>query len=98
MTDVVEQIVRFCLFQAFFKMKKATPQIPETKQHYSFTLDDCNHGVLVSAFLSLLQTLSVTPDLPENGKPWTCHLVQLADMLLNHNCNVTNVTPLTTQQ
>lgn len=51
---------------------------------------------------SLLQTLSVkfrqTPDLPENGKPWTYRLVQFADMLLNHNRNVTNVTPLTTQQ
>lgn len=51
---------------------------------------------------SLLQTLSVkfrqTPDLAENGKPWTYRLVQLADMLLNHNRNVTSVTPLTTEQ
>ncbi|EDL12682.1 myb-binding protein 1A [Mus musculus] len=99
---VVEQIARFCLFHAFFKTKKATPQIPETKQHFSFPLDDRNRGVFVSAFFSLLQTLSVkfrqTPDLAENGKPWTYRLVQLADMLLNHNRNVTSVTSLTTQQ
>lgn len=99
---VVELIARFCLFHAFFKTKKATPQIPETKQHFSFPLDDRNRGVIVSAFFSLLQTLSVkfrqTPDLAENGKPWTYRLVQFADMLLNHNRNVTSVTPLTTQQ
>lgn len=47
---VVEQIARFCLFHAFFKTKKATPQIPETKQHFSFPLDDRNRGVFVSAF------------------------------------------------
>lgn len=41
---------RFCLFHAFFKTKKATPQIPETKQHFSFPLDDRNRGVIVSAF------------------------------------------------
>lgn len=99
---VVEQIARFCLFHAFFKTKKATPQIPETKQHFSFPLEDGNRGVVVSAFFSLLQTLSVkfrqTPDLAENGKPWTYRLVQLADMLLKHNRNVANVTPLTAQQ
>lgn len=39
-----------------------------------------------------------TPDLAENKKPWTYRLVQLADMLLNHNHNVTSVTPFTTQQ
>ncbi|XP_021069391.1 myb-binding protein 1A [Mus pahari] len=99
---VVEQIARFCLFHAFFKTKKATPQIPETKQHFSFPLDDHTRGVIVSAFFSLLQTLNVkfrqTPDLAENGKPWTYRLVQLADMLLNHNRNVTSATPLTTPQ
>lgn len=64
----------------------------------------CYFGLVNPAFLlpSLLQTLSVkfrqTPDLAENEKPWTYRLVQLADMLLNHNRNVTNVTPLTTQQ
>lgn len=53
-------------------------------------------------FPSLLQTLNVkfrqTPDLAEHEKPWTYRLVQLADMLLNHNQNVANVTPFTTQQ
>lgn len=47
---VVEQIARFCFFHAFFKTKKATPQIPETKQQFSFPLDDRNRGVIVSAF------------------------------------------------
>jgi hypothetical protein len=83
-------------------MKKATCQIPEMKQHVSFSLDDRNHGFIVSAFFSLLKTLSEKvrqiPDLFENWNPWTYSLAQLADMLLNHNCNVTNVTPLTTQE
>ncbi|XP_059127112.1 myb-binding protein 1A isoform X1 [Peromyscus eremicus] len=99
---VVDQVARFCLFHAFFKTKKSTPQIPETKQQFSFPLDDRNRSVIVGAFFSLLQTLSVkfrqTPDLNESGKPWTYRLVQLADMLLNHSRNVTIVTPFTTQQ
>lgn len=41
---------RFCLFHAFFKTKKSTPQIPETKQQFSFPLDDRNRSVIVSAF------------------------------------------------
>ncbi|XP_055453247.1 myb-binding protein 1A [Psammomys obesus] len=99
---VVEQVARFCLFHAFFKTKKATPQIPETKQRFSFPLDNRNRGFIIGAFFSLLQTLSVKfrqmPDLAESGKPWTHRLVQLADMLLNHSRNVTIVTPFTTQQ
>ncbi|XP_075847869.1 myb-binding protein 1A isoform X1 [Microtus pennsylvanicus] len=99
---VVDQVARFCLFHAFFKTKKATPQIPETKQHFSFPLDNRNRSVIISSFFSLLQTLSVkfrqSPDLNESGKPWTYRLVQFADMLLNHSRNVTLVTPFTTQQ
>lgn len=41
---------RFCLFHAFFKTKKATPQIPETKQHFSFPLDNRNRGFIIGAF------------------------------------------------
>lgn len=70
---VVEKIAMFCLFVAFFKMKKATCQIPEMKQHVSFSLDDRNHGFIVSAFFSLLKTLSEKvrqiPDLFENWNP-----------------------------
>ncbi|XP_051024180.1 myb-binding protein 1A isoform X2 [Acomys russatus] len=99
---LVEQIARFCLFHAFFKTKKPTPQIPETKQHFSFPLDDRTRGFIIGAFFSLLQTLSVkfrqTPDMPESGKPWTHRLVHLADLLLNHSRNVAIVTPFTTQQ
>ncbi|KAL1779119.1 myb-binding protein 1A [Sigmodon hispidus] len=99
---VIEQIARFCLFHAFFKTKKATPQIPETKQHFSLPLDDRSQSVIVGAFFSLLQTLSMkfkrTPDLKEGGKPWAHRLVQLANMLLNNSRNVTMVTPFTTQQ
>ncbi|CAH6785978.1 myb-binding protein 1A [Phodopus roborovskii] len=100
---VVEQVARFCFFHAFFKTKKATPQIPETKQQFSFPLDDRNRSVVIGAFFSLLQTLSMkfrqAPDLnDESVKPWTYRLVQLADMLLNHSRNVTIVTPFTTQQ
>lgn len=99
---VIEQVARFCFFHAFFKTKKATPQIPETKQHFSFPLDDRNRSVNIGAFFSLLQTLSMkfrqTPDLDESGKPWAYRLVQLADMLLNHSRNVTIVTPFTAQQ
>ncbi|CAO2644053.1 Myb-binding protein 1A [Lemmus lemmus] len=99
---VVDQVARFCLFHAFFKTKKATPQIPETKQQFSFPLDNRNRSVIINSFFSLLQTLSVkfrkSPDLNESGKPWTYRLVQFADMLLNHSRNVTLVTPFTTQQ
>lgn len=70
---MVEKIAMFCLVVAFFKMKKATCQIPEMKQHVSFPLDDRNHGFIVSAFFSLLKTLSVKvrqiPDLFENWNP-----------------------------
>nr|XP_048304627.1 myb-binding protein 1A isoform X2 [Myodes glareolus] len=99
---VVDQIARFCLFHAFFKTKKATPQIPETKQHFSFPLDNRNRSVIISSFFSLLQTLSMkfrqSPDSNESRKPWTYRLVQFADMLLNHSRNVTLVTPFTAQQ
>nr|XP_045013847.1 myb-binding protein 1A isoform X2 [Jaculus jaculus] len=100
--DLIEQVARFCLFHAFFKTKKATGQIPETKQHFSFPLDGRTREVIVSTFFSLLQTLNPkfkqTADQSEGAKPWTYRLVKLADMLLNHSRNVVVVTPFTAQQ
>ncbi|XP_008853862.1 myb-binding protein 1A isoform X2 [Nannospalax galili] len=98
---LVEQVARFCLFHAFFKTKKATPQIPETKQLFSFPLDNRTREVIISTFFSLLQTLSAKfrqTDQAKGWRPWTYRLVQFADILLNHNRNVAIVTPFTKQQ
>lgn len=98
---LVEQVARFCLFHAFFKTKKATPQIPETKQLFSFPLDNRAREVIVGAFFSLLQALSAKfrrADQAEGWQPWTYRLVQFADVLLNHSRNVAIVTPFTKQQ
>ncbi|KFO20358.1 Myb-binding protein 1A [Fukomys damarensis] len=99
---LVEQVARFCLFHAFFKTKKPTSQIPETKQQFSIPMDTRTREFFTSAFFSLLQTLSTkfrhTPDQPQGGQPWIYRLVHLADTLLNHSRNVAVVTPFTTQQ
>ncbi|KAM4843480.1 myb-binding protein 1A [Thomomys bottae] len=99
---VVEQVARFCLFHAFFKTKKPTSQIPETKHQFSFALDGRAREFIVSAFFSLLQTLSVKfrpgPDQAADEKPWTYRLVQLADLLLSHTRNVAVLSPFTAQQ
>lgn len=51
---------------------------------------------------SLLQTLStqfrLAPEQTADGRPWTYHLVQFADVLLNHSRNVAPLTAFTTQQ
>uniref|UniRef100_A0A8D2D3R0 MYB binding protein 1a n=1 Tax=Sciurus vulgaris TaxID=55149 RepID=A0A8D2D3R0_SCIVU len=99
---LIDQVARFCLFHSFFKTKKPTCQIPETKQQFSFPLDGRTRDFIITAFFSLLQTLSMkfkqAPDQSCGGKPWTYRLVQVADMLLNHSRNVATVTPFTTQQ
>ncbi|XP_023040391.1 myb-binding protein 1A [Piliocolobus tephrosceles] len=96
------QVARFCLFHAFFVTKKPTSQIPETKQPFSFPLESQAREAASSAFFSLLQTLSTqlkqAPDQTRGGQPWTYHLVQFADLLLNHSHNVTTVTPFSAQQ
>ncbi|XP_012868804.1 PREDICTED: myb-binding protein 1A [Dipodomys ordii] len=99
---VVEQVARFCLFHSFFKTKKPTSQIPETKHQFSYPLDTRAREFIVNAFFSLLQTLSVKfrpgPDQTEDEKPWTYRLVRLADFLLSHTRNVAILTPFTAQQ
>ncbi|KAL4835434.1 hypothetical protein H8958_020975 [Nasalis larvatus] len=96
------QVARFCLFHAFFVTKKPTSQIPETKQPFSFPLESQAREAASSAFFSLLQTLSTqlkqAPDQTRGGQPWTYHLVQFADLLLNHSHNVTTVTPFSAHQ
>ncbi|XP_033040917.1 myb-binding protein 1A isoform X1 [Trachypithecus francoisi] len=96
------QVARFCLFHAFFVTKKPTSQIPETKQPLSFPLESQAREAASSAFFSLLQTLSMqlkqAPDQTQGGQPWTYHLVQFADLLLNHSHNVSTVTPFSAQQ
>uniref|UniRef100_A0A0D9RL55 MYB binding protein 1a n=1 Tax=Chlorocebus sabaeus TaxID=60711 RepID=A0A0D9RL55_CHLSB len=96
------QVARFCLFHAFFVTKKPTSQIPETKQLFSFPLESQAREAASSAFFSLLQTLSMqlkqATDQTRGGQPWTYHLVQFADLLLNHSHNVTPVTPFSAQQ
>ena len=51
---------------------------------------------------SLLQTLStqfrLAPEQTADGRPWTYHLVQFADVLLNHSRNVAPLTAFTAQQ
>uniref|UniRef100_G1S6B5 MYB binding protein 1a n=1 Tax=Nomascus leucogenys TaxID=61853 RepID=G1S6B5_NOMLE len=99
---LTEQVARFCLFHSFFVTKKPTSQIPETKGPFSFPLESQAREAVSSAFFSLLQTLSTqfkqAPDQTRGGQPWTYHLVQFADLLLNHSHNVTTVTPFTEQQ
>ncbi|XP_031993803.1 myb-binding protein 1A isoform X1 [Hylobates moloch] len=99
---LTEQVARFCLFHSFFITKKPTSQIPETKEPFSFPLESQAREAVSSAFFSLLQTLSTqfkqAPDQTRGGQPWTYHLVQFADLLLNHSHNVTTVTPFTEQQ
>ncbi|XP_025218486.1 myb-binding protein 1A isoform X2 [Theropithecus gelada] len=96
------QVARFCLFHAFFVTKKPTSQIPETKQPFSFPLESQAREAASSAFFSLLQTLSTqlkqATEQTRGGQPWTYHLVQFADLLLNHSHNVTTVTPFSAQQ
>uniref|UniRef100_A0A2K5Z9W1 MYB binding protein 1a n=1 Tax=Mandrillus leucophaeus TaxID=9568 RepID=A0A2K5Z9W1_MANLE len=96
------QVARFCLFHAFFVTKKPTSQIPETKQLFSFPLESQAREAASSAFFSLLQTLSTqlkqATEQTRGGQPWTYHLVQFADLLLNHSHNVTTVTPFSAQQ
>lgn len=99
---LVEQVARFCLFHSFFKTKKPTGQIPETKQQFSLDMDSRIREFFVNAFFSLLQTLTTksrhVPGQAHSGHPWIYRLVQLADMLLNHSRNVAIITPFTTQQ
>uniref|UniRef100_A0A2K5NU33 MYB binding protein 1a n=1 Tax=Cercocebus atys TaxID=9531 RepID=A0A2K5NU33_CERAT len=96
------QVARFCLFHAFFVTKKPTSQIPETKQPFSFPLESQAREAASSAFFSLLQTLNTqlkqATEQTRGGQPWTYHLVQFADLLLNHSHNVTTVTPFSAQQ
>uniref|UniRef100_A0A8C0XGT2 Myb-binding protein 1A n=1 Tax=Castor canadensis TaxID=51338 RepID=A0A8C0XGT2_CASCN len=99
---LTEQVARFCLFHSFFKTKKPTRQIPETKQHFSFPVDERAREFIISAFFSLLQTLSTkfrkSPNQVTGGQSWSYRLVQLANMLLNHSHNVAILTPFTVQQ
>ncbi|KAG3270132.1 MYB binding protein 1a [Ictidomys tridecemlineatus] len=99
---LIDQVARFCLFHSFFKTKNPVDQIPETKQQLSIPLDVRTRDFIITAFFSLLQTLSIkfkqAPDQTQGGKSWTYHLVQLADTLLNHSGNVDAVTPFTTEQ
>ncbi|XP_004638356.1 myb-binding protein 1A isoform X2 [Octodon degus] len=99
---LIEQVARFCLFHSFFKTKKPTSQIPETKQQFSIPLDSRTREFFTGAFFSLLQTLSTKlrhiPDQAQGGHHWIYRLVQLADTLLNHSRNVAIVTPFTAQQ
>ncbi|KAM6175728.1 LOW QUALITY PROTEIN: myb-binding protein 1A [Erethizon dorsatum] len=99
---LIEQVARFCLFHSFFKTKKPTSQIPETKQQFSFPVDSRTREFFTNAFFSLLQTLSTklrhVPDQAQGGHHWIYRLVQLADTLLNHSRNVAIVTPFTAQQ
>ncbi|OWK14852.1 hypothetical protein Celaphus_00000884 [Cervus elaphus hippelaphus] len=92
----------FCFFHSFFETKKPTSQIPESEQHFSLPLDGRTREVVCSAFFSLLQTLStqfrLAPEQTADGRPWTYHLVQFADSLLNHSRNVAPLTAFTTQQ
>nr|XP_008269086.2 myb-binding protein 1A isoform X2 [Oryctolagus cuniculus] len=99
---LIEQLARFCLFHSFFKTKKPTGQIPETKQQFSPPLDTRGREVIGSAFFSLLQALSTqlkqAAAQGPGGQSWTYRLVQLANTLLNHSRNVALVTPFTTEQ
>ncbi|XP_057570404.1 myb-binding protein 1A [Hippopotamus amphibius kiboko] len=99
---LVEEVARFCFFHSFFETKKPTSQIPETEQRFSHPLDSRTREVVGSAFFSLLQTLSTqfrqVPEQTQDGRPWTYHLVQFADLLLSHGRNVVLLTPFTTQQ
>ncbi|XP_061246740.1 myb-binding protein 1A [Bos javanicus] len=99
---LIEEVARFCFFHSFFETKKPTSQIPESEQHFTLPLDGRTREVVCSAFFSLLQTLStqfrLAPEQTADGRPWTYHLVQFADVLLNHSRNVAPLTALTTQQ
>ncbi|XP_020738493.2 myb-binding protein 1A [Odocoileus virginianus] len=99
---LIEEVARFCFFHSFFETKKPTSQIPESEQHFSLPLDGRTREVVCSAFFSLLQTLStqfrLAPEQTADGRPWTYHLVQFADVLLNHSRSVAPLTAFTTQQ
>ncbi|MXQ96764.1 hypothetical protein E5288_WYG020953 [Bos mutus] len=99
---LIEEVARFCFFHSFFETKKPTSQIPESEQHFTLPLDGRTREVVCSAFFSLLQTLStqfrLAPEQTADGRPWTYHLVQFADVLLNHSRNVAPLTAFTTQQ
>ncbi|KAM5273503.1 myb-binding protein 1A [Ctenodactylus gundi] len=100
--SLVERVARFCFFHSFFKTKKPTGLIPETKQQFSFPMDNRTREFVTGAFFSLLQTLSTkfrqTTEQVQGGQSWTHRLVQLGDMLLNHSRNVAAVTPFTAPQ
>ncbi|DAA18902.1 TPA: MYB-binding protein 1A-like isoform 2 [Bos taurus] len=99
---LIEEVARFCFFHSFFETKKPTSQIPESEQHFTLPLDGRTREVVCGAFFSLLQTLStqfrLAPEQTADGRPWTYHLVQFADVLLNHSRNVAPLTAFTTQQ
>ncbi|XP_054431834.1 myb-binding protein 1A [Pteronotus mesoamericanus] len=99
---LIEEVARFCFFHSFFETKKATSQIPETGQRFSFALEGRAREVVSSAFFSLLQTLSTqfrqAPEQTQDKQPWTYRLAQFADVLLNHSRNVVPLTPFTAQQ
>uniref|UniRef100_A0A4W2FKK3 MYB binding protein 1a n=1 Tax=Bos indicus x Bos taurus TaxID=30522 RepID=A0A4W2FKK3_BOBOX len=99
---LIEEVARFCFFHSFFETKKPTSHIPESEQHFTLPLDGRTREVVCGAFFSLLQTLStqfrLAPEQTADGRPWTYHLVQFADVLLNHSRNVAPLTAFTTQQ
>ncbi|XP_012787360.2 myb-binding protein 1A [Sorex araneus] len=99
---LVEEVVRFCFFHAFFETKKPEPQIPETKQQFSIPVAAQTREMVSSAFFSLLQALNTQfKAVRERAlvkQPWSYRLVQFADMLLSHSHHVAALKPFTKPQ
>ncbi|XP_044077650.1 myb-binding protein 1A-like protein [Siniperca chuatsi] len=59
--DLIMDVARFVFFHAFFSAKKASADIPETKEKLSVPLDDKTRGVLVNSFFGLLLSMHHLP-------------------------------------
>ncbi|XP_037543758.1 myb-binding protein 1A-like protein [Nematolebias whitei] len=110
--DLIMDVSRFVFFHAFFSTKKASSDIAETNSKLSVPLDDKTREVLVDSFFGLLMSLhrillsddsaavnqkrvqGVTSD----GTMWIYHLVQYAQLLLDHPKHVQSVRPLSPEQ
>ncbi|XP_053222954.1 myb-binding protein 1A [Podarcis raffonei] len=66
--EFVTDVTRFCFFHAFFKTKKPTPEITETKTTPSVPLNEASRTAAANSFFSLLQHLNTMPALGDSAK------------------------------
>ncbi|XP_028323293.1 myb-binding protein 1A-like protein [Gouania willdenowi] len=112
--DMIMEVARFVFFHAFFTVKKASPDIAESKEKLSVPLDERTRSVLVNLFFGLLMSLHhlpLTDDSTEgavgqkrvfgvtaDGTMWIYHLVQYAALLLNQPKHVQRTKPFSPEQ